>query len=100
MKLLYLILLVDLVIAEYGNSTINSKIFKRATIRLPAEWEPHLRTFMVWPQSEIIWSAELLPGVRSDIASIANALIPFEPVVMLADPTQVAMAQSHCLCLC
>lgn len=94
MKLLYLILLVKLIVAEDGNSTINSKIFKRETIRFPAEWETHLRTFMVWPQSEEIWSEELLPGVRKDIAAIANAIVSFEPVVMLADPTQVAMAQS------
>lgn len=89
-----MILLVKLIVAEDGNSTINSKIFKRETIRFPAEWETHLRTFMVWPQSEEIWSEELLPGVRKDIAAIANAIVSFEPVVMLADPTQVAMAQS------
>lgn len=91
-----LILFVKLIIAEQiDNSTINLKILPRGRIRLPAEWEPHLRTFMVWPQSEDIWSAKLLPGVREDIASIANALVPFEPVVMLADPSQVDMARSQ-----
>ncbi|KAJ6634863.1 Agmatine deiminase, partial [Pseudolycoriella hygida] len=65
------------------------------TIRLPAEWEPHLRTFMIWPQSEEIWSSKLLAGVREDVAKIANALVDFEPVVMLTDPSLMSTVESQ-----
>lgn len=92
---IYSILFLGAAVAENNVFTNSSRILGRRALRLPAEWEPHLRTFMVWPASEVIWSEELLPGVRSDIAAIANALIPFEPVVMLAEPSQVAMAKSQ-----
>lgn len=85
MKFLFvLIFVVDLIIAEQNG------------IRMPAEWEPHERTFLSWPQSEEIWeynSTNLLPEVREDVAKIANAIVDFEPVVMLCDPTQIESAQ-------
>lgn len=90
-----LLLLCSFLLIQFAVSEDYFSSILKGTLRLPAEWEHHERTFMVWPQSEEIWSAELLPGVRSDIASIANALVPFEPVVMLADPSQVDMAKSQ-----
>lgn len=65
------------------------------TIRMPAEWESHLRTFMVWPQSSEIWENKLLREVRKDIANIANAIVPFEPVVMITDPAQSNSVQTQ-----
>lgn len=98
-SLLCLLLLLKLVTAEFSDYNLTESIKQmdspRARTRLPAEWERHKRTFMVWPQSEEIWSAELLPQVRNDIASIANALVRFEPVVMLVDPEQVDDAKSQ-----
>lgn len=81
MKLLCLLLLLKVIVAQ------------RDGIRLPAEWEPHERTFLCWPQSEDIWGRKLLPLVRKDIAAIANAIVEFEPVVMLVDPNQISGAR-------
>lgn len=61
--------------------------------RLPAEWEPHERTFLCFPGSEEIWTEELLPEVKKDVARIANAIAEYEPVVMLVHPEDMEEAQ-------
>ncbi|KAL1918113.1 uncharacterized protein VTP21DRAFT_3379 [Calcarisporiella thermophila] len=71
------------------NSISNSTTLRR----LPAEWEKHARTFMVWPASQSIWGYEL-PDVRNDIAQIARAIAKYEPVVVLAHPDQAQKAKS------
>ncbi|MFI6865800.1 agmatine deiminase family protein [Nocardia sp. NPDC050406] len=60
--------------------------------RLPAEWEPHTRTFMAWPALESVWG-EYLDEVRVDIARLAQAIAAHEPVVLMAHPEQAADAQ-------
>lgn len=82
MKWLYLLLIVKVVIAQ------------RDGIRLPAEWERHEKIFLCFPQSDVIWAPEVLPYVREDVARIANALVDYEPVVMLTDPEQVDIARA------
>jgi agmatine deiminase len=53
--------------------------------RLPAEWEPHERCFVVWPGHET-YPADLMPyGVPGWSAAI-EALARFEPVVVIAKP--------------
>ncbi|MBF9071915.1 agmatine deiminase family protein [Streptacidiphilus fuscans] len=58
-----------------------------------AEWESHARTFMSWPASTDIWGGQL-PGVRSDITRLAQAVAGYEPVVMFARPEQADDAQT------
>ncbi|MFD0150607.1 agmatine deiminase family protein [Streptomyces sp. NPDC055721] len=66
-----------------------------ATLRMPAETDPHVRTFMAWPALSSIWSTQL-GGVRADIARVADAISRYEPVVVLARPGQAADARYAC----
>ncbi|WP_225802981.1 agmatine/peptidylarginine deiminase [Streptomyces sp. NK15101] len=66
-----------------------------ATLRMPAETDPHVRTFMAWPALSSVWSTQL-DGVRNDIARVAYAISRFEPVVVLARPSQAADARYVC----
>ncbi|MFJ8628368.1 agmatine deiminase family protein [Kitasatospora sp. NPDC093550] len=62
---------------------------------MPAESRPHTRTFMAWPALEEVWGDQL-PGVRQDIAALAQAIAGFEPVVLLARPDQADQARQAC----
>lgn len=65
------------------------------TLRIPPEWELHTQTIMVWPASPRIWgSASFLAKVRTDIARIASAISPFEPVTLIVDPSQITSAKA------
>lgn len=59
---------------------------------MPDEGEPHLRTWMAFAGSANIWG-ELLAPVQRDLARVANAIVRFEPVHMLVNPTDVARAR-------
>ncbi|WP_083646661.1 agmatine deiminase family protein [Kitasatospora sp. CB01950] len=50
---------------------------------VPAEHEPHARTWMSWPSRKSVWGRQLA-GVQQDIALIAATVAEFEPVVMCA----------------
>jgi agmatine deiminase len=57
---------------------------------MPAEWEPHSATYLVWPHNLDTWPGkfELVPPV---FARIAAALASFEPVrILMRDPAQIA----------
>ncbi|MFJ9697862.1 agmatine deiminase family protein [Kitasatospora sp. NPDC101183] len=62
---------------------------------MPAESRPHQRTFMAWPALEEVWGDQL-PGVRQDIAGLAQAVAGFEPVVLMARPDQADQARQAC----
>lgn len=64
-------------------------------MRMPAEWAPHERTIMCWPARELLWGARL-DVARADYAEVANAIAVFEPVLMVADPRDVADARRAC----
>ncbi|MFG3037598.1 agmatine deiminase family protein [Streptomyces sp. NPDC048330] len=66
-----------------------------ATLRMPAETDRHVRTFMAWPALSSVWSHQLT-GVRRDIARVADTLSRYEPVVVLARPGQAADARYLC----
>jgi agmatine deiminase len=64
---------------------------------MPAEWEPHERTWMAWPSSgytlgdtDSDWQE-----ARSTWASVANAIIEFEPVSMLCEEDAIAVAKEY-----
>jgi agmatine deiminase len=64
--------------------------------RMPAEWEPHARTWMAWPSSGYLLGTETTAAdeARACWASVANAIVPFEPVSVVVDPGSVAVARS------
>ncbi len=65
-------------------------------MRTPAEWEPHDRTLMGWPCRTELWG-ETLAQARADYAAVANAIVAFEPVTMIANPgEQAAQARAAC----
>ena len=64
---------------------------------MPAEWEPHERTWMAWPSSgytlgdtEADWQQ-----ARRTWAEVANAIIEFEPVTMLCEPDAIEIAREY-----
>lgn len=61
---------------------------------VPEESQPHERTFMQWPVNRAVHDdAEFLLELQRAIARIANAIVAFEPVVMLMDQVHVASAR-------
>ncbi|MFJ9694278.1 agmatine deiminase family protein [Kitasatospora sp. NPDC101183] len=61
-------------------------------LRMPAETDRHDRTFMAWPALSSIWGRQL-SAVRDDIARVAYAISRYEPVVVVARPSQAADAR-------
>jgi agmatine deiminase len=57
---------------------------------MPAEWEPHARTWMAWPTQE--WNADGEAG--ASWAAVAHAIAPFEPVTMIVSPDDEAQARA------
>lgn len=58
---------------------------------MPAEWAPHLRTWMMWPCRDGVW--EDLPAARSAYRDVAHAIAQFEPVTMVVPPNLEAQAR-------
>ncbi len=54
---------------------------------MPAEWEPHARCWMLWPEREDIWRREAGPAQEA-FAAVAESISRFEPVVMGVMPRQ------------
>lgn len=64
--------------------------------KMPAEWEPHERTFMAWPTSGYTLGeteAEKL-AARTAWANVANAVVSFEPLTMIVNPGDEAIARA------
>lgn len=60
-------------------STLSPKLY------VPPEEAPHELTFMQWPASRRVYDdTEFLEAIQETIADIANAIVAFEPVIMLA----------------
>ena len=49
--------------------------------RMPAEWEPHSRTWMLWPQRTDNWRDGAKPAQRAWV-DVATAITRFEPVTV------------------
>ena len=66
-------------------------------LTMPAEWEKHERTWMSWPPNNYLLGesdgeAEL---TRTTWASVANAIVKFEPVTVLATSDQIELARNY-----
>lgn len=66
-------------------------------LHMPAEWEPHRATLMEWPTTTRteLWG-DLFDSAKADFAAMANAVAAFEPVLMVADPSQAEEAGRMC----
>lgn len=64
---------------------------------MPAEWEQHELTWMAWPSSGYtLGEAELdWHEARETWAAVANAIIEFEPVVMLCEQDAIEIAKAY-----
>ncbi|MEV6769354.1 agmatine deiminase family protein [Nocardia sp. NPDC051030] len=60
---------------------------------MPEEGDPHRRTWMAFGAAEGIWGAKMLPVVRQNLASIAQAIGRFEPVSMLVRAEEMDVAR-------
>ena len=68
-----------------------------SSLIMPAEWEPHQRTFIAWPCRASLWgSAAALERARHAYAEVARAIAKFEPVTMLANPEHMRAAWALC----
>lgn len=65
-----------------------------AGLRMIAEWAPHARCLMAWPGREP--TTTLAEALKPEIAAIARAVSPFEPVLMLARPGLGREAAAAC----
>lgn len=63
---------------------------------LPAEWTPHARTWMAWPERRATWRGDGIEGARQVHAELAKALAAFEPVTMVCSPAEIAEASLMC----
>jgi agmatine deiminase len=63
--------------------------------RMPAEWAAHDRTLMAWPAREEMWG-DLYGDAQAVHAEVANAIAAFEPVTMVARPSDRKRARAAC----
>jgi agmatine deiminase len=62
---------------------------------MPAEWEPHAGCWMAWPTRVELWHDFLEPA-REDYARVARTIARYEPLTMIAEPSQAADARQRC----
>ncbi len=55
--------------------------------RMPAEWEPHAGTWMIWPERPDNWREGAEPA-QAAFVGVASAIARFEPVTMLVSARQ------------
>jgi len=65
------------------------------SFRMPAEWAPHERTLMAWPARADMWGQHF-EAAKAVHAEVANAIAAFEPVTMVAHPSQRKQARKAC----
>jgi len=56
--------------------------------RMPAEWEEHSRTWMLWPYRPDVWRENARPAQEA-FARVAAAIARFEPVTVIVLPALV-----------
>ncbi len=61
---------------------------------MPAEWEPHERTWMAWPSSGYtLGEGDEASEARAAWSAVANTIASYEPVTMVVDPQDVDTAR-------
>ena len=64
------------------------------TWSMPAEWEPHERTWMAWPTANYTLEPRA-ENAYNAWANVANAIIYFEPVTMLVEEKDAEIARGY-----
>ena len=64
---------------------------KQSGFRMPAEWTPHLRTWMMWPSRPEVWDD--MDETCRNYASVAHAIREYEPLTMLVRKEDAAKAK-------
>lgn len=62
--------------------------------RMPAEWEPHVQTWMVWPERPDNWRLGGKPA-QAAFTAVARAIARFEPVTVGVSAGQYANASAR-----
>ena len=62
---------------------------------MPAEWAPHLRTWIEWPCRDETFSGQI-DLARDAYAAVAQAIAAFEPVTIITLPENVASVSLRC----
>ncbi|WP_188984398.1 agmatine deiminase [Pseudomonas matsuisoli] len=62
--------------------------------RMPAEWEPHRQTWMVWPERPDNWRLGGKPA-QAAFTVVAKAIARFEPVTVCASAAQFENARAQ-----
>ena len=64
---------------------------------MPAEWQPHARTWMAWPSAGYTLgeTPDDWHEARSTWAAVANAIVRFEPVSMLCEAADLEIAREY-----
>lgn len=65
---------------------------KQAGFRMPAEWEAHERTWMMWPSRPEVWDD--MDETCRNYTAVAHSIREFEPLTMLVRPGDVVQARS------
>jgi agmatine deiminase len=68
-----------------------------AGFRMPAEWEPHLATWMQFPTGNMTFGpagSESLRRFQEKWAEVANTVSRYEPVLMVCHPEDLAVART------
>lgn len=60
--------------------------------RMPAEWEPHIGCWMLWPERSDNWRAGAKPAQHA-FATVAEAIAQGEPVTVCVSPGQYVIAR-------
>jgi len=55
---------------------------------MPAEWGPHERTLVAWPQRVEAWRGTGIEQARDSHAEVIDAISQFEPVTLVVDPAE------------
>ncbi len=62
---------------------------------MPAEWAPHELTLVAWPQRDETWRGTTIEDARDSHTEVIAAISEFEPVLVVADPSQADSARSR-----
>jgi agmatine deiminase len=62
-----------------------------AAYRMPAEWAPHLATYLVWPHKRDTWPGKF-EAIAPVFARMAAAIAEFEPLRLLVADQEMAQA--------
>ena len=63
--------------------------------RMPAEWEPHRGTWLIWPERSDNWRNGAKPA-QAAFARVAESIAEFEPVTVVCRRGSTSMRGSGC----